>query len=1388
MKFRRFLLVALIVLAIVVASGFFAARYYLHSPAVAHQVSERLQAMYGAPVRVGKVDVGIGGSSLEGFELFEKENDADKNTPWLTVGSINTDISLWDVIRGAAMPKHVTLKQVKVVLRFDAAGRLITRFPALGGTSDLSKLNEAPEVVLEQGEVALHKQGEPALTARDVNAKLTRDETGNIVLSGNGLSEALGKLLIDGSVTAKTGNAVVTLKTTGAVHFTQSVLNRVPFVPPVTWQELQVVEGESTAALTVHYDLHGADLHWKLALAPTRTTVRIPVLDLTAHDATAGLVVNDYRINLRNANGKAYGGDVQLDADLDFSGPESKLSFSKIVLKDLDVAKVPESWNPAELGAFRRLAPNGKLSGTASVTITLTPGKVAPALVDALVGLSATSSGSDWLPAVTALAAFPRHEMHSESAGKATITGFAGGSAEIDLKLGPHPTQPVSGPPLPRSGGEGRKLVTARPTSFQAPGPDAYPALNTEVGREAGKLVRGIQALLQEIVSTGGEFVAGLPRTTGPAAPVTPETPTTYLDLNLKLEDVDIAQLVRGLKVKLNTPVAGKLSVQVKISIPTNRGSDLKAYKLKGSAQGRQVRFDGIEVPTLDADINYANGVLDLSSFKGRFAAPVKGQPPDAGTFTGRGNLQVVPLGAVAAELTLDRIPVSAVAELTGTERVGGVLSGQLSVRGPADKLKDIAALEGGGKLTVDKVSAYGLALQQVTTGVQLKGGVLRLVDLHSTFQGTPITASAELKLSGDYPFKANTDLKNWDLAALEKIAGKGQEPPVKIAGSFTTTADVRGTLKPFTLNASGDASAAKLIVDRVQLSSARFRWSSDGKTLSLSKLDVRLYGGATTGSAVLPLQSTASGSVDLKLKDLDARHLVKDLAVPVKIEGQVGGVVKGTLPPAQAGKMRVGTFDLDVTAPKLQVQNIPTQQLHGKLDYQNGVVDYKLEGKTLGGTFELDGQIPSGEPVKKESGKGKLRIDSISLARLSEALGLTTVPIHGQLSIRLDFTQDSLNHMPNGTGTLRLTDLRWHEAVLIPSLTGDLILRNGVLQLRELSGEVARGLARLGLTYDLRHPDRSRFFLILENVEAAQLLAPWTDDKIKGTMQASIRGSLGAHWYGKANLELTRGEVYGMEVTNWRLPADWQYFPASGRSEVEVYETTAQVARGRMQGKLTATYDYGLRLDGNARFFGVDLQTLIRPFAGTTSIAAGQVTGQFTFSGTEIHSVKDLTGNLFASFSQAQPLQVPGLNAITPYIGMGPTTTFERGELRARLDRGTLRVQRFAMEGGTLKLFADGTVALSGPLNLNVVAKTGDVGLPTLRLGAIGLRIPITGPLPITVLQEVSNLLANRVIYLEVTGTIHSPVVRLRALQMLTEEAVRFFIQQTPLPVPLAP
>jgi hypothetical protein len=148
----------------------------------------------------------------------------------------------------------------------------------------------------------------------------------------------------------------------------------------------------------------------------------------------------------------------------------------------------------------------------------------------------------------------------------------------------------------------------------------------------------------------------------------------------------------------------------------------------------------------------------------------------------------------------------------------------------------------------------------------------------------------------------------------------------------------------------------------------------------------------------------------------------------------------------------------------------------------------------------------------------------------------------------------------------------------------------------------------------------------------------------------------------------------------------------------------------------------------------------------------------------------------------QSQALQAPGLRQIAPYLRITPTTRVDRGELRATLSRGAFRVQRLALAGDFLRLFARGTVTLQGRLDLSVIARTGVVAVsaPVLRV----LGIAAVGPTPTAALIRAASWLANASVRLRVTGTLRSPSVQVEALPLLvTEEIIRFFLFASPNP-----
>jgi hypothetical protein len=186
----------------------------------------------------------------------------------------------------------------------------------------------------------------------------------------------------------------------------------------------------------------------------------------------------------------------------------------------------------------------------------------------------------------------------------------------------------------------------------------------------------------------------------------------------------------------------------------------------------------------------------------------------------------------------------------------------------------------------------------------------------------------------------------------------------------------------------------------------------------------------------------------------------------------------------------------------------------------------------------------------------------------------------------------------------------------------------------------------------------------------------------------------------------------------------------------------------------------------------------LLQPFNGGLSQAgSGQVTGRVTFSGSDLRSVDDLSADLEASFQQTQAMNIPILSQLTPFLpGLSSSSTFTSGDLRGRLARGVFRIQRMGLQGSLVQLFVEGTVTTQGRLNLDVIANIGLRLNPSL-LGFLGLRIPLTGPIPAGLILQASSLLAPRLIHLRVTGTFRSPSIQVEPLALLTQEAVLFFL-----------
>lgn len=871
-----------------------------------------------------------------------------------------------------------------------------------------------------------------------------------------------------------------------------------------------------------------------------------------------------------------------------------------------------------------------------------------------------------------------------------------------------------------------------------------------------------------------------------PAAETPPDKPaTSYIDVNLGLKDVELSELIKRLNVTLPLTVSGPLTFQVKASIPFDNPRDLALYRLTGTARMPHLTLEGLRLEEVAARVEYDHAVLRLEELSGRVHDPTS----PAGTFRGTARMGIAPGGETSAQLTLERLPVGQLLRAVPgapADAGGGTANGAVNVRVATADLRDPTKWSGDGNLSVDKLRAFGRSAESIAAKLALGGGALTLTEAKAKLEGAEVSATGELKLTDPYRYRARVALPPGELKAWQAVAP--ELAAYRVTGTARADATLAGTLKPPTVQIGGDATVDDFGLEGFKVGALSFRYDADADRLRLTDLRAGLYGGELKGTATLPLKPSVAGRIDLELRDLNTGNLTGDVRQsPLRLEGKATGSVKVDLPAAPPGQERAVTGDIQLQAERLRVQNIPADKLRASVTYKGGVADYRVEGDTLGGKFELNGQWPQ-RPAAQPPGGGRLRVTGIQLGALVDALRIDALrPLRGRVAeISLD-THFDADGVPAGTGRFVVNDLRFGDTVWSDDFRGELRLSGVELRALNLSGRVANGVLRGTVAYNLRQPGRSFLNLTLEQADAERLTAAFTARKpIEGPVDIHVRARLGREVDGSGQVQLGHGKLLGLQVSDAHFPLDFA-FAVGSRGRLNVRDATGQLARGRLGGQATLTWGEERVLSGVVRFVNVDLRQFLSQFTEQTQYASGLATGRATFGGRDLHAPEDYTATIEATLAEAQAFQMPVLRQIAPFVmpGQSANTTFRSGDLRMTLARGIFTVQRLALVGNYARVFIDGTVTLSERLNLSVVANTRQLGVDPALLRIVGLSALAAGPLPLVAIERASNYLSNRTIRLRVGGTIRSPTVQVNVARLLTEEAVRFFISQANLPVP---
>lgn len=1294
---------------------------------VARQVSNRI----GMPVEVTRVRIGLISSTI-GLKVFDPQVTDSTKAEILSVDSANADISIFALARGDIAPKTVDVHKLTLKLHVSADGKVLTTMPKMpegGGGAAM------PQINLHDGQITIDQDGRPEFAIQGLNASVV--PTGDTLkLTGTVDDPIWSKWTVNGEVntSSRTGSVAIAADD---VPVTMDRLTSIPFVPGEVWQKVQI-DGHAAVAIDLVMGSQNA-VRYTLDVRPKAVNVTVPEAGVSLTKLSGEIRLTEKLVQLKQTHAELAGGSLAVSGEFDYTEKpaEAKLNVNA---SGLDIQQLPKEWGLHDF--------EGQLKGSANLTLKIQPdGKVEP---------------------------------------------LGGGDGTIE-------------------NAKFRGIPVTVAIHLQGNGKQYRFEQGKKVGRtgEPGALATGWTLATLPLLADEERSFTQIRADLQPSTPLQPkkDAPNT-LNVTIGLRDIEIAQLLEKLNLKIGYKISGKVTAQLALSVPVGGVTSSAAYEFSGTISSPELQLEGLTLRTVAAHATYKNGKLTLTELKLTVAQPANPKA-EGGTLSGSATAAIDPPGDVTASLTLDRIPVDEVMKaLPGAKiEVRGVVTGKAEAKAPYKKIADPTTWTGSALVTSPELVVAKRTAKNAKLSVEVARGTATLKELSATVEEIPVNATGTLELTGKYPFTASLKTSGTNVADLRKLVPEA-EIPAPVEGLFDTDTRASGTLSPFAFSAGGTVQATKLTLAKTPANSVEMKWQLTTEQLVISSLKASIFRGTLTGKANVPFAADKTGSFQLDFKDLDvaaATPLIPDF--PLRVGGQISGGIKGTIAPAKEGQSRVGNLNVNITAPHLTVQGIPADRLVGKATIKLGILEYSLEGKTLGGSFELKGSYPgqkkketpaqptpvgagwgSGveavrfttQPAPKET--GSLRLTGVDLSRLAPELGVDALrPLRGRLDITFHFADD----LSSGSGRIVLTDVKWSNAIITRELAIVVALRDGILQIDEVNGTVAGGFVRGRAQVRLHETQRNYFSLSIEGAEAKRLLAviPQAAGMVDGSVTIALRGRVGREMRGSGSVSLTRGTISGVTVSDLLVPFHWATSPG-GYGQLAIRGAKMNAGTGTAESDLTLNWGAETRVDGQVKLINVPLRTLVPNLGNYAILGNGRITGRMDIAGSNVRSVDDLTGSLVATLGNTSPREIPLIQQAVPFLNTaGLVKPFDRGDVRATLSRGVVRIQRLVLYSPSAQLFADGTVTTSGRVDMSVIAHTGSIGPEGGIFRLLITRLPAFGPVPITLLRDVSDALSNRTVRLSITGTTSDPVVRLNVGALVTEEAARFFLSRYIIP-----
>lgn len=1238
------------------------------------------------PIRVNSCDLGLMGTTcVQKVDVFE--TDLEKPTPWLKIGSLETDVSLFRLISGKVIPDSVVVNNPSVTLHFDEKGDLQTKLPK-------SKGNEPPKMprlFLKNADFCLKQDGKPPLIIKGIDGEAWRDEKKDLIFVATVQDGVWGAWNLRARVEPGDGDSELKL-TTLEVALSRSLLESLPFVPKATWDHVKL-NGLTSVVMDLFFDGKKDTVDYKIGLEPKNTSVNIPIINLDAEDARGRVDIDNGYVKIREVEGRAAKGVIELkNADLDFRTENYQMDYD-LKIRNMHIQDLPEAWGLKDKKGNSFI--QGIVAGWAKLKF----------LHDPVKGLQTSGSGMGLIE-------------------QAKLLGFPAKPIPLELK----------------SNGAGFKLAPL------PAGPGLLPA--APKSEKSTSKLEGNNSL--------------------------------FLQTEVHFENIAASDLFVLIGAKNLDGIAGKLNLDLKLGVPFEKIYDHRFYLGHARMDFKNILLSGIPVSDFQADAQMQEGEIVLSDLKARLGG--QGQTSKTKTTPGEimaaGRIDLQDNGILHLRSQASSIPLSIISPwIPGLLNQTGTLSFGLDAKTKVSTMLDPSGWKAGALFRMDNVSLGELFFQGTEGKLDLFQGRLQASEVVSSCQLGKITGQATFHLNQSIPFKFNMSAKSLDASKGYLLLGK-EKFFFDLNGTGELDASASGTIFPFDWNSSGKLNFEKLVLGRFLLEKNHLQWQIDPNKIVLTDAGGNSMGGKWSAEADIPRASLNSGKIKFEIQDIDAGLLVRTASEKeLPIKGKLGGVIQASFSPQDKTGEREIFFNADLNSSGYEILGIPLRQTKAVVNWKRGILQGNLNTEFAEGKGKLDFSLGSGSKAKLT---GNLTINGMRMNQLLVAFDANEQlkKLDAVCNLDLPYEMDIDNLQITANGKVVLQRISHSNYLLSEQLQGNLVVDKNEINIKDLAGNFADGQMRGSVFLNFEKMESSFYKGTLMHAEMAKLFAPWFGGlKPSGKLDTRFSGKLGREVTASGEVFAMGLRLFGADFGDWRSPYEFSVAPARGAGNFNMRDISGSFAGGKVYGSTEYRWGVGNALAGNFRFQSLEMKALQAQFSDTRAPGSGTIQGKLVFAGKDVKSIDNITANLDGTLTHSRAQGIPIVRDLVPFLPVAATGTFfDKGELKARMDRGIIRIQRLALSNAFVMVLIEGNISSQGQMDLEATARTGNLSVLPEAMRNLGLKMPAIGAVPLDVISQATGALAAGILHYKITGNYKNPIVKSVPLTLLTEESIRFF------------